>query len=211
MIDKSVSKPRLTSEERKASIVQAAIRLFGEKGFSGTTTRELASAVGVSEPVLYEHFKTKSDLYTAIIESCSNQGVDLLEALAERYREVDDDEGFFLELGGIILKWYTEGSSFVRLLLFSNLEGHELKDLFFERQSCRVIDIVVKYIDRRMRQGAMREMNPDLAARVFMGMVCHYAQFAILFSCGNLSLSNEEILRGMVSIFLTGTRQQGNQ
>src|SRR4051794_4054465 len=113
MIDKSVSKPRLTSEERKASIVQAAIRLFGEKGFSGTTTRELASAVGVSEPVLYEHFRTKSDLYAAIIESCSGQGVDLLEALADRYRDVDDDEGFFLELGGLVLNWYTQGSSFV--------------------------------------------------------------------------------------------------
>ena len=211
MQDKPASKPRLTSEERKASIVQAAIRLFGEKGFSGTTTRELASAVGVSEPVLYEHFKTKSDLYAAIIESCSCQGVDLLEALVGRYAETDDDEGFFLELGRVVLMWYTEGSSFVRLLLYSNLEGHELKDLFFERQSSRVLGIVATYIDRRMHQGAMREMNSGLAARVFLGMVSHYAQHAILFCCGTLSHSNDEILRGMVGIFLNGTRQQGKQ
>src|SRR5436190_2837584 len=99
MTEKVATKPRLTSEERKASIVEAAIRLFGEKGFRGTTTREIAAAVGVSEPILYEHFKTKSDLYAAIIDSSSQKGVDLLAALADRYSKIDDDEGFFTEFG----------------------------------------------------------------------------------------------------------------
>ncbi|HTF61941.1 MAG TPA: TetR/AcrR family transcriptional regulator [Edaphobacter sp.] len=207
----SASKPRLSSEERKASIVEAAIRLFGEKGFRGTTTREIAAAVGVSEPILYEHFKTKGDLYAAIIDYSSCKGVELLAALAARYQDVDDDEGFFTELGQLVLKWYTHDASFVRLLLFSNLEGHELKDLFFERQSLRVLDIVSGYIERRIRQGAMRKVDPALSARVFLGMVSNYAQYGILFRCGALSESNEEILRGMVGIFLNGTRIQGQQ
>src|SRR3954452_19314482 len=184
MAEKATSKPRLSSEERKASIVEAAIRLFGEKGFRGTTTRELAAAVGVSEPILYEHFKTKSELYAAIIDTCSHQGVGMLAALTERYRETDDDEGFFTELGLLIFNWYTTGSSFIRLLLFSNLEGHELKDLFFQRQSSRVLDIVGGYIERRIRHGAMRQIDPALSARVFLGLVSNYAQHAILFRCG---------------------------
>src|SRR4051794_5824251 len=118
MAEKAVSKPRLSSEERKASIVEAAIRLFGEKGFRGTTTREIAAAVGVSEPILYEHFKTKGDLYAAIIDSSSHKGVELLTVLASRYEAVDDDQGFFTELGELILKWYTQDGSFIRLLLF---------------------------------------------------------------------------------------------
>jgi AcrR family transcriptional regulator len=206
-----VSRPRLSSEERKASIVEAAIRLFGEKGFRGTTTREIAAAVGVSEPILYEHFKTKSDLYSAIIDTCSNQGVDLLATLSERYGETDDDEGFFTELATLIFNWYTAGPSFIRLLLFSNLEGHELKDLFFQRQSCRVLDIVTMYIERRVRQGAMRKVDPALASRAFLGMVANYAQHALLFGCGGLDKSNEEIVRGLVGIFLSGTCIQGKQ
>jgi AcrR family transcriptional regulator len=209
--EKLASKPRLSSEERKASIVEAAIRLFGEKGFRGTTTRELAAAVGVSEPILYEHFKTKGDLYAAIIDSSSQHGVDMLAAIAARYREVDDDEGFLTELGQLILDWYTQGSSFVRLLLFSNLEGHELKDLFFERQSSRVLEIVTGYIERRVRNGAMRNVDPALASRVFLGMVSSYAQHAMLFRCGTLTGTNEEILRGMVGIFLNGTCIKGQQ
>ena len=68
-------KPRMSSEERRAAIIHAACRLFAEKGFRGTTTRELAAAVGVTEPVLYEHFRTKRDLYSAIIGEKSKDGM----------------------------------------------------------------------------------------------------------------------------------------
>jgi hypothetical protein len=135
----------------------------------------------------------------------------MLAALADRYQEVDDDEGFFTELGQLILSWYTHGESFIRLLLFSNLERHELRDLFYERQSSRVLDIVGGYIERRVRQGAMRDVDPALSARVFMGMVSNYALHGILFHCGTLTGSNEEILQGMVGIFLNGTCIQGQK
>src|SRR5437763_4726675 len=106
---------RMSSDDRRAQILNTACELFAQKGFRGTTTRELAAAVGVSEPILYEHFKTKSDLYAAIIDTCSHQGVDLLASLSERYRQTDDDLGFFTELAALIFDWYTNGSSFVRL------------------------------------------------------------------------------------------------
>ena len=60
---------RMKSAERRDAIVRSAIHLFAEKGFRGATTRELAAAAGVTEPVLYQHFRTKSDLYSAIIEA----------------------------------------------------------------------------------------------------------------------------------------------
>src|SRR6188768_4074525 len=127
------SRPRMSSEERKACIVQAACRLFSEKGFRGVTTRELAASIGVTEPVLYEHFRTKRDLYSAIIEDKARQGLQAAEKILARFADSPDDYAFFSELADSILDWYTQDPSFVRLLLFSSLEGHELKDLFHER------------------------------------------------------------------------------
>src|SRR5918993_2746894 len=118
----STKTPRMTSEERRAAIVQAALRLFAERGFRGTTTRELAAAVGVTEPVLYEHFKTKRDLYSAIIEEKANSGLAALQALHDRYTGNEDDSGYFNALGQAIIEWYTKDPTFIRLLLFSNLE-----------------------------------------------------------------------------------------
>ena len=199
----TASKPRMTSEERRAAITEAAARLFAEKGFRGTTTRELAAAVGVTEPVLYEHFRTKRDLYSAIIGEKAQQGVAILSALSEQYADAQDDVGFFNALGNTIIQWYTEDSTFIRLLLFSNLEGHELKDLFHDR-SHECFSVIANYIDRRIEAGAMRHVNSNVAGRTFFGMVAHYALSGLVFGCAPFNESPKEVVAGMVDIFMKG-------
>ena len=56
---------RLIGEERRKQIINAALTLFAEKGFSGTRTREIAELANVSETLIFQHFKTKEDLYRA--------------------------------------------------------------------------------------------------------------------------------------------------
>ena len=63
--------PRLSAEARKEAIVEAVQDLFAEKGFEGTTTRELAKAAGVSEALLYKHFPSKESLYAAMLDGCA--------------------------------------------------------------------------------------------------------------------------------------------
>jgi len=64
---------RLSGEERRAAIIGAVRKVFAEKGFHGTTTRELAQAAGVSEALLFKHFPNKEALFTAIQLSCCNE------------------------------------------------------------------------------------------------------------------------------------------
>src|ERR1700757_4913155 len=59
-------KPRMAAEDRKLAIVQAALPIFARKGFAATTTKDLARAAGVSEPLLYRHFPSKEALYLEI-------------------------------------------------------------------------------------------------------------------------------------------------
>src|SRR5947209_17193829 len=98
---------RMKSGERRAAIVSEAIRLFAEKGFRGATTRELASSLGVTEPVLYQHFKTKRDLYAAIIEAKSQQASDRVHSLRP-FAESGDDVAFFTRLAEQILRRYDD-------------------------------------------------------------------------------------------------------
>src|SRR4029078_12442135 len=58
--------PRMHAEHRKLAIVKAALPLFARNGFAATTTKELARAAGVSEPLLYKHFPSKEALYLEI-------------------------------------------------------------------------------------------------------------------------------------------------
>jgi AcrR family transcriptional regulator len=192
----------MTSEERRATIVRTACELFSVKGFRGTTTRELAAAVGVTEPVLYEHFKTKKDLYSAIIEEKAQANLTFLTDLRSTYAD-NDDVGFFTALGNQIVEWYTKDPAFLRLLLFSSLEGHELKDLFHQRSNV-CFSVVGDYVRNRIAAGAMRDMDPNLAVRAFFGMIAHYALTGLVFGYAPFNRGSSEIVSEMVSIFLNG-------
>jgi TetR/AcrR family transcriptional regulator, transcriptional repressor of aconitase len=73
---------RLDSDERRNTIVQAAVPLFARKGFAGTTTREIAESAGISEALLFKHFPTKQLLYGEILRWLGCQGDPALEQLA---------------------------------------------------------------------------------------------------------------------------------
>ena len=66
--DKIFFKKRMSVEKRREQIIKTARRLFSERGFRGTTTRELAKAAGISEALLFRHFASKLDLYHAMLE-----------------------------------------------------------------------------------------------------------------------------------------------
>jgi AcrR family transcriptional regulator len=196
----------MAGQERREAILDAAIQLFSERGFRGTTTRELAAAVGVSEPTLYQHFATKSELYSAIIDLKSTRGEEKFGRLLDEARESNDDRTYFRALATTILRWYTEEPSFVRLLLYSALEGHELSTLCYERQASILHQRVAGYIKRRMELGALREMDPAVTARAFICMIAHYAQAGVIFRCHPVGVvhSPESDVESMIEIFLGG-------
>jgi len=196
-------KVRMKSEERRAAIVRSAIHLFAEKGFRGTTTRELAAAAGITEPVLYQHFRAKSDLYSAIIEAKAGEVAGLAAAL-NALAKGDDDRAFFRAIGVMILRRYQEDPELSRLLFFSSLERHELAELFFERLYSGFYKRVSGYIRRRVRQGAFRKVNADVAARGLIGMISYQGLVTLLFP-GRFSIANpRRIAEQLVDVFLDG-------
>lgn len=59
---------RMKAVHRRDQLLESAIGCFAEFGYQGTTTARIARAANVSEPVLYKHFKSKHDLFVALID-----------------------------------------------------------------------------------------------------------------------------------------------
>src|SRR5208283_2297193 len=78
-----LKKRRLSAEQRKAAIVRAALPLFARQGYAETTTKDLARAAGVSEPLLYKHFPSKEALYVEIQNLCCQGHDPVLRKLAD--------------------------------------------------------------------------------------------------------------------------------
>jgi AcrR family transcriptional regulator len=193
----------MKSADRRAAIVREAIVLFSEHGFRGTTTRQLAGALGVTEPVLYQHFPSKGDLYSAIIEAKAAE----VAAHTGPLRELangSDDRAFFGALGELILRRYEEDPRLTRLLFFSALEGHELSELFFERLYVKFHKMVTGYMRRRIREGAFRAVNPEIAARGLTGMISYHGLVGILFPGKLKRPERRRVVSEMVTVFLEG-------
>src|SRR5690242_10880146 len=59
---------RMPGEDRRRQLLQVAVDRFARNGFSGTKTKDIAAAAGVSEAILFRHFASKEDLYHAILD-----------------------------------------------------------------------------------------------------------------------------------------------
>jgi AcrR family transcriptional regulator len=201
--------PRMTAEDRRQQILDVAIRLFSQKGFRGTTTKEIALAAGVNEAIIFRHFATKRELYSAIIDqkACATEMVakqaDVVKAIEQR-----NDRKLFEILALHILEVHEHDETFMRLMFYSALEGHELSDMFFRNQVAERYREIANYIKQRIQEGAFRKVDPQIAVRAFFGMVIHHAQTKRFFnqSLGDqkITLSNRVAAERFTDLFLTG-------
>src|SRR6476661_2894991 len=64
---------RLSAEDRRTAILEAAREVFARRGFHGGLTSEIASVAGCSEPMLYKHFPSKQALFAAVLVDATTQ------------------------------------------------------------------------------------------------------------------------------------------
>lgn len=172
----------MSGEKRRRQLIRVAIKLFSRKGFRGTTTKEIALAAGISEAMIFRHFASKEELYGAILDFKSDE-VKTHEWVTELrgYAAGGDDERLFQKLGSKLLGAYGQDYDFLRLLLYSALEGHDLARLFREKHLVPIFDFMREYITRRQREGVFRDCPPDAAVRAFLGMAHYHAMVGNVF------------------------------
>jgi AcrR family transcriptional regulator len=203
----SSSSGRMAGEDRRRQILGVAMSLFSKRGFRGTTTKEIAQAAGVSEAMVFRHFANKEELYSAIIDhkACADnfqQPCDIVpEALARK-----DDRAVFSGIALAMMRHHEHDTEFLRLLTQSALEGHELADMFWDRNVRRMYDFLGSYVRERQRDGAMRDIDPNIVVRCFLGMVIHHSLNNILWDTSRrlLDIPNERAAEEFTEILLRG-------
>jgi AcrR family transcriptional regulator len=210
----SAAQPATAPSSRPASrrdqILDAAMECFASAGFRGTTTREIASRVGLTEAALYRHFASKEALYAAIIA----RKIDApdLTAHLEAAAAAGDDRAVLGGLARTLIERVDADPAFIRILLFTALEGHSLAEPFFAARVRRIREFLSGYIARRIEAGAFRAVDPVIAARAFLGMVSDYLNVRFVFQ-QQVAYPQpiEEVVETFVSLFLTGIRAQSGE
>src|SRR5688572_21144352 len=135
-----VSGARMAGEERRLQILRVAVSLFSNRGFRGTTTKEIAQAAGVSEAMVFRHFATKEELYAAILDHKACRGGESFEPekMAAEGIGRQDDRAVSQAPPPAALDHHEHDPEPHRLLLHSPLEKHEPPQTPFD-QSLRPV------------------------------------------------------------------------
>src|SRR4051794_9345898 len=73
---------RLSAEDRRAAILDAALEVFAKRGYNGASIDEIAQAAGISKALIYEHFPSKKDLHVSLLDMHVQELFDRLAANA---------------------------------------------------------------------------------------------------------------------------------
>lgn len=200
----------MAGDERREQICQVAMRLFSENGFRGTTTKEIANAAGISEAMVFKHFSNKDELYAAILDhkACDHGLDDPLAEIADKI-EQKDDFGVFYGMALNALEHHEADADFLRLMMHSALEGHELARTFYKGFITHIYDSLGEYIRQRQQDGVFREVEPRIIVRSFIGMFVHHSLNNILWDKEQklLKISNEDAAHEFATILLQGIKK----
>jgi AcrR family transcriptional regulator len=201
-------KVRETTKVRRQDILNAAEKLFSQKGFKGTTTKELAEKAGVHEAVLFRHFANKRELYRETVElKLARNRPAALEQMGKGAAS-RDDRAFFEALALGLLARFEDDPSIPRLILYSALEQHEPPEVAAERQ-LRVEKPTLDYISARIREGAFRKIDPQHAVLAFGAMLFGYiVRQEIVGMAAQKAYDRKKIAKSFVTIFLDGMEKR---
>ncbi len=200
---KETGKKRLAASDRKDQIVKVAMALFARNGFKGTTTREIASMAGISEAVIFRHFKRKADLYRAIIDlKCTDKRG---ETTLMTRLEGKTGKDVFSTVASYIITEHEKDDTFLRLLTYSALERQDLSKIFIKTKAMELLGFLQKEITKLMKAGVFRRVDPALAARAFMGMTVHYSVSQELYGLkAHFKRPNQKVVDAFVGVFFDG-------
>jgi len=138
--------PQTQSQDSRDEILKAAIQLFANRGFHETSMSEVAREAKVSKALIFWHFKTKEELFLAVLNK-------LLEPyvidFAEESEKLDAREQIRKLIGGYV-NFVRENASSVSFFLRRFMNGEEMPDAFTE-QIRRLYDLYQALLTDRIR------------------------------------------------------------
>ena len=168
------SKKEELVQKRSAQILEAAARVFAQKGYHAATTKEIASEAGVSEGTIYNYFQNKEDLLLSVPRLISETTLlpPLSQMLATPITSGKEEEKLLTIVLDNAFQTLQRNVDLLKVL-FSTLPTMDEKTLeeYLRRMPLYLTQFLEEFLQTRIAQGVYRPMNTTVVARAFMGMI----------------------------------------
>ena len=134
--------------------------------------------------------------------------MDTIRAGVSDAMERRDDREVFRRIALSMMEHHARDHEFLRLLLYSALEGHQLAQIFWDKNVRVLYEFLGGYVGERQREGAFRDVDPFLVVRAFNGAIIHHSLNKILWERDAarrlVNAPAEEAAREFTEILLRG-------
>ena len=195
-------KPRYQrrKEERPQEITAAAFAAFAENGYAATRVEEVAKRAGVSKGLMYLYFKTKEELFKAVIRSVVIRRVDALIASIEETKLSSEE---FLRGPMLDFMKRIPGSPVsvvIRLLLSEGPRHPDLVDYYWENVVNKGLTAITHFVERGVERGEFRSSAVNELPQLFLAPVMLSMVWKILFA--NRSLDTDKLMETQIDMML---------
>lgn len=196
------------SERKHRIIMEAATRVFLDRGYDGATMDEVASEAGVSKPTLYRYFTDKERLYAEIIQATVDDIDSLMRLVTGELTDSSDPEDALKRLARKFITRLMQPELLrLRRLVIANAERFpEIGRTWFAQGFGRVLETLAVCFTRYKERGLLRVEDPLLAANHFTGLLLWIPLNRAMFS-GDHGVSASDLERhaeAAVRAFLSG-------
>ncbi len=175
---KSLIKKVSQSNETKEQIALIATRMFAQRGFDGTTIREIAEEAEVSKPVLYYYFKSKEELYIWLVNDAYEFYLSNLQEIIEKDLEFKEKLKTLIQFYVDICKEYEETARFLFSAAFSPRSNQAPENIL--HHEAKHIEMLTHFFEKGIQQGFLRPSDPRQMAMHFIGSINIYIIFLVL-------------------------------
>ncbi len=178
---KEINEPdRINDTKRR--ILDKALELFSTQGYDSVSVGEIAKAVGIKAPSLYNHFSGKQAIFDAIVEATAAQYEEDTDRIDIHVQDAGQDIGVFTEITEEALfekvrqifdySLHNENiSRFRRMMTIEQFRSPELAELYTKRYVKRIADYHAGIFRRLMAAGEMKENDVDALAMMYIAPV----------------------------------------
>lgn len=197
---------------REEEILEAAVRIFSEKGYSAATTSEIAKEAGIAEGTIFRYFKTKKDILNKVM-------VKLVEVLGERLittrltkifeeNKHKDEKEIFKILLKDRLETAVKYFDMIKVVL-TEMQFHEdLREAFIKNVVTKGVEMLNQYFRTGAIKEVFRDIEPIILTRSLVGIVGMYV-VQKQFVPEIVSIDDDKQIDIMLDLFLNGLSKKG--
>lgn len=206
--DETLPEDELT--KRHWEILEAATKIFSEKGFENSRTSDIAKEANIAEGTIFRYYKTKKDLLMGlfipmIIKFFRPMMLSSVEKIFNN-EDMSIEEvikAIFIDRLQLIRK----NMPLVKTLVIEAAYKPEILEALRETLLPKVVEVIDGFMIKNIEKGVFKDMDPRIMTRSFMSMLAGYIVFTVNFPNMFPVENDEEEVEKMTRILLDGIRK----